>query len=341
MKMSQGILTTLTILIATSIAKVPCAEAQNALASPTKSEQPTKIQQQPLIKENHSIKGEHISQVFAAACAENNFAEYQAWALKNHFMLRQFDSPTYEIAPNEIKDDELRFSVTINDQNKWQAKLRDQLYTGEDPCDLANAYLNSRTPKQMTIWSILIPEAHAQKLVNEATATNWLLGAIATAAVTDGAFIENLSNKFNFSNSFLLAAAFRATSTHAQLSTHTNFEKLLNQPTELVCSRNRVKIFGKDRHIIIKKGYIPFRVGVAENSTSKALKNDSKIFQSGKVYDHLLSLGQRCNHDGDASAINSQIQAERDLLAMKIAKASGLDRSVSSEKIEKTEKSEK
>ncbi len=307
------ILTTLTILLAAALAANPCAQAKDQ-------------------DSNHAIKGEHISQVFAAACAENTFAEYQAWALKNHFMLRQFDSPTYQIAPNEIKDDELRFSVTINDQNKWQAKLRDQIFVGEDPCDLANAYLNSRAPKQITLWSLIIPEARAQKLVNETTATNWLLGAIATAAVTDGAFIDHLSNKFTLSNSHLLSAAFRAVSTAEQQIAQTNFDTLLAQRIEINCSRNRVRIYGKDLHLIVKKGYVPFRIGVSDNLTGKPIKGESQLLQSGKLYDNLLNLGQRCNHDGDASAINGQIQAERDLLNMKIARASLLNRSISSDK---------
>lgn len=321
---TQGLaLITLTILLGTTmVAATPSAQAQ----SQTKTlEQPTKTEQQ-------SIKGEHISQVFAAACAENTFAEYQAWALKNHYLLRQFDSPNYQLATNEIKDDDLLFSVTINDQNKWQAKLRDQKFTGEDPCDLANAYLNSReAPKQITLWSILIPEAHAQKLVNEATATNWLLGAIATAAVTNGAFLENLANRFNLSNSFLLSAAFRLANTAGQETAQTNFERLLNHKTELICSRNRVKIYGRDAHIIVKKGYVPFRIGVGLSQTGKPIKDDSKIFQSGKLYDHLLSLAQRCNHDGDAKSINAQIQAEREILNMKIARALLLNRSISSD----------
>lgn len=326
MNLQVRILTTLTLVLATALAANPCAQAKDPFLTPeNRMQQPSDLQQ-PI------IKGEHISQVFAAACAENNFAEYQAWALKNHFMLRQFESPTYEIAPNEIKDDDLNFSVTINDQNKWQAKLRDQKFVGDDPCELANAYLNSRAPKQISLWSIIIPEAQATKLVNESTATNWLLGAIATAAVTDGAFIDQLSNKFTLSNSFLLAAAFRSMHTAEQQSSQTNFEKILSQRTELICSRNRVKIYGRDLHIIVKKGYVPFRIGVSDNLTGKPLKADGHILQSGKVYEHILSLGQRCNHDGDATAINNQIQSERDLLNMKVAQAALLNRSISSDK---------
>lgn len=282
--------------------------------------------------ESFAIKGEHVSQVFAAVCAENHFAEYQAWSLKYHFMLRQFDSPNYQISRNEIKDDELLFSVTINEQNKWQAKLRDQKFVEDDPCEVANAFVDGRTPKQISLLTFLIPEARAEKLVNHSTAINWLLGALATAAVTDGAFIDNLSAKQNLSNSFLLSAAFRSMNTVGKEKAQTNFDKLLNQRVELMCSRNRVKIYGKDMHVVVKKGYVPFRLGFVDNKTGKPLRNEPQVLQVGKVHEHLLSLGQRCNHDGDSDSINAQIQAERDLLNMKIARAALLNRSVSSSK---------
>ena len=282
-----------------------------------------------------TIQGEHISQVFAATCAESTFAEFQAWTVKTRFSLRQFDSPTYQITADEIKDDNLLFSVKINAQNKWQATIRDQKFEGDDPCDTAMAYLNSRSPKepkQLSLLTFLIPEARAEKLVNETTTTNWLLGALATAALTDGPFLENIANKIHLSDSILLASAFRAikVGVSGQQASTTDFDSAINQKTGLSCSHNRVTITGVDQLIIIKKGYVPYRLAFEDTRTGKPFRSESQILAKGKVHDHIVSLGQRCNHDGDAAEINAQLQSEHELLNLKVAKSELLNRSVSS-----------
>lgn len=292
------------------------------------------------------IKGEHITQIFASVCGEKNFADYQAWVLKNHFGLRQFDSPKFQISKNEIKDDDLLFSVKINEQNKWQATLRDQKFIGEDPCEVAMAYLNSRSAKRLTdllgtlkkkklqiALAALLPEAQAEKLVNEATTTNWLLGALATASITDGAFVENLVGQRSLPNSYFLAATFHSMKIANQTEATANLESALNQKYEILCSRNRSKIYGADLHLIVKKGYKPNRIGFEDNRTGKPLKNESQILAKGKLYDHLVEFGQTCNQDGDTERIYAELRSEREQLNTRIANSRDkIYREISSDK---------